>query len=106
MATRAETARAENARHGITPKARKKNRARKAHDKKRGAQANAHAGRKATYAFEKVPNGATRSRKSSRAGANRMKADSNLTLREGRKDRSSKVRNSKARIRSSRVRGH
>lgn len=106
MATRAESARAENARHGITPKAAKKNRARKTRAERRGARANAHAGRKATYAYETTASGKRPSRKSSRAGANRMKADANLNLRHTRAERSPETKSRKARIRSSRVRGH
>ncbi len=106
MATRAESRRAEEQRHGITPKARKRARAKKTRAQKLGAPHPAtHAGAKATYALEIPSKKGRASRKSTRASANRSKPDSNLVLREGRRKGSPESRSRRARARTRRVRG-
>lgn len=106
MATRAETHHAEEQRHGITPKARKRAKARRSRTEKLGAaHAKKHASNKASYALEVPSKKGRSSRKSTRASANRAKPDSNLVLREGRRKGSPENRARKARARTRRVRG-
>ncbi len=64
------------------------------------------AGKKATYVLEDQPAGQRPPRKSTRRAANRMKADTNLNLRETRLKTAPKARSRNAKARSTRVRGH
>jgi hypothetical protein len=106
MATRAEARHAEDQRHGITPRAKKRAKARKTRAEKLGKpHESGHAGAKASYAREAPSIGGRASRKSSRSSANRSKPDTNLNLREERDKRSPENRFRKARARGSRVRG-
>ena len=106
MATRAESARAASQRHGITPKARKRAKAKKSRAEKFGApHPSGHAGAKASYALEVPSKKGRSSRKSTRSSANRSKPDTNLNLREEITKRSPETRFRKARAKASRVRG-
>jgi hypothetical protein len=67
---------------------------------------NKRAERKATYALEKPSGDGRRSRKSTRASANRSKPDTNLNLREARQKGSPENRFAKAQARATRARGH
>ena len=106
MPTKSEELHAQQQRRGPTAKARKRAAAKKGHAEKFAApHATKHAGKKATYALEKPSKAGKSSRKSTRAGANRGKADTNLNLREERAKGSPESRFRKARAKSSRVRG-
>lgn len=106
MATASEQDRARKQRRGMTAKARRRRAARKSRAEKLSARhATEHARRKATYALEPVPQTGTPSRKSTRASANRRKADTNLNLREEMQKGSPESRFGKARAKSVRVRG-
>lgn len=106
MATKAESLHAEDQRHGPTPLARKRAKAKKTRAEKLGApHETKRAGKKASYARE-VPKGDRRpSRKSTRTSANRARPDTNLNLKEERQKGSPENRFRKARTRSVRVRG-
>jgi hypothetical protein len=65
----------------------------------------AHAGRKATHAFEDTPRGARRSRESTRGSANRAKSDAALNVTEEAKKGSPGNRARKARAMTIRARG-
>jgi hypothetical protein len=106
MATRAQSLHAEEQRHGVTERARKRKKARKTRAEKLGAPHEMkHAGKKASYARE-VPSAEGRSsRKSTRSSANRAKPDTNLNLREEREKGSPENRFRKAKTRGARVRG-
>ncbi len=106
MATRAERLRATSQRKGLTRKARKKASNRKSREQKHGPkQPMSHAEHKATYALETHSKTSRASRKSTRASANRIKADTNLNLREEMTKGSPEMRARKARSRATRVRG-
>jgi hypothetical protein len=106
MSTKAESLHAEGQRHGLTPKARKRAKARKTRAEKLGApHETEHAGKKASYALEVPSKDGRASRKSTRSSANRAKADSNLNLREERRKGSPENRARKAQARAGRVRG-
>jgi len=93
MATKSERAKAEETKKGTKPK-----RARKLAQRKTDAEKHQHhepkaAGKKATYEKEPAPaKGKRPSRKSTRAGANRSKPDTNLNLRSERAKSSPKAR--------------
>ena len=106
MATKAEAQHAEDIRHGMTPKARKRAKATKPRrEKLTVAHAAKRAGRKASYAKEVPAKNGKTSRKSTRKSANRAKPDTNLTLRQERRNRSPETRARRAIARRSRVRG-
>ena len=93
MATKSERVKAEEMKKGTKPK-----RARKLARRKTDAEKHQHhepkaAGKKATYEKEPAPPPGKRpSRKSTRAGANRSKPDTNLNLRSERAKSSPKSR--------------
>ena len=93
MATKSERVKAEEQKKGTKPK-----RARKLARRKTDAEKHVHhepkaAGKKATYEKEPAPpKGKRPSRKSTRAGANRSKPDTNLNLRSERAKSSPKAR--------------
>lgn len=106
MATRAQSLHAEEQRHGLTERARKRNKARKTRAEKLGSvHETRRAGKKASYAKEAQSTHGQPSRKSTRSSANRAKPDTNLNLREERRKSSPKNRFRKAKVRGSRVRG-
>ena len=106
MATKSERVHAEEQKHGPTPKAKKRAKARKTRaDKLSAPHENVHAGKKASYAREEPAADGRKSRKSSRSSANRSKPDTNLTLREQRAKSSPEARFRQAKARASRVRG-
>jgi hypothetical protein len=70
------------------------------------AHPNKHAEKKATYALEAPASDGRRSRKSTRASANRSKPDANFNLREMRQKGSPENRFAKAQARATRARGH
>ncbi|HXX68710.1 MAG TPA: hypothetical protein VEK07_16100 [Polyangiaceae bacterium] len=106
MATRSEQQHAEQERRGPTPRARKRAAARKSRREKFGtSHATEHAGTKASYALERPSREGKASRKSSRASANRAKADTNFNLREEMVKGSPQSRSAKARAKSATVRG-
>ena len=106
MATKAERARAEAEKKGPKPK-----RVRKLARRKLGAEKHEHhepiaAGKKATYEKEPAPpKGKRPSRKSTRAGANRSKPDTNLNLRSERAKSSPKARARAAKGKAIKTRG-
>lgn len=106
MATKAEQARAEKAKRGPKPK-----RVRKLAQRKTEAEKHEHheakaAGKKATYKKEPPPpKGKRPSRKSTRAGANRSKPDTNLNLRSERAKSAPKARARAAKRASTKTRG-
>lgn len=105
MSTRAEDLHAQEQRRGPTPKARKRAVAKKPRAKKfTVGHATKHAGAKAAYALEKPSKTGKASRKSTRASANRAKADTNLNLREEMTKGSPTSRFRKARAKGARVR--
>ena len=103
MATRSEQFHAAEQRQGAQPAKAKKKTQRST--PKRATRTNAHAWKKATYALEPRTKGRRPSRKSSRKSANRSKADTNLTLREGRQKGSPASRSGKARAKKITTRG-
>ena len=105
MATKAEKVHAEEQKHGLTPRAKKRAKAKKTPAQKAAPHENKHAGAKASYALEAPSKTGRASRKSTRKSANRAKPDTNLTLREERRKRSPDTRARKAKARVSRVRG-
>lgn len=106
MATKAESQHAEDIRHGVTPKARKRAKATKRRGEKLAVvHPTKRAGQKATYAQEAPAKTGKVSRKSTRKSANRSKPDTNLTLRQERRTRSPTTRARRATARKSRVRG-
>jgi hypothetical protein len=106
MATKAQSLHAEEQRHGLTDKARKRKKARKTRAEKLGApHETKHARKKATYALEAPTAEGQSSRKSTRSSANRAKPDTNLNLREVRRNGSPENRFRKDKTRGSRVRG-
>lgn len=106
MSTRAEKERADEQRHGETPAARKRAKARRTRAEKFGAaHPTARAGKKASYALERPSREGRASRKSTRAAANRMKADTNLNLREERQKGSPESRFRRSRVKAQRVKG-
>ena len=106
MATKAEQARAEEAKKGTKPK-----RARKLARRKSDAEKHMHhepkaAGKKATYEKEPAPAPGKRpSRKSTRGGANRSKPDTNLNLRSERAKSSPKARARASKSKATTTRG-
>ena len=106
MPTRAEELHAQQQRRGATPKARKRAAAKKVRSEKfAAAHENKHTGKKAAYALERPSKAGKASRKSTRGSANRVKADTNLNLREERVKGSPESRYRKARASRVRVRG-
>jgi hypothetical protein len=73
--------------------------------KRPASHESAHAARKATYAFEAHEEHKRPSRKSSRKGANRLKADLAFNLREEMTKGSPEARHAKAAAQARRVRG-
>ncbi len=106
MATKAEQARAESTKKGTKPK-----RARKLAQRKTDAEKHEHhepkaAAKKATYRKEPPPpKGKRPSRKSTRAGANRSKPDTNLNLRSERAKSAPKARAQAAKQKAVKTRG-
>lgn len=82
MATKSEKQRAESERKGLDPKKAKRQAMKLTNAEKHAAHANAHAGKKATYALDPQAAPGRPSRKSTRKGANHAKPDTNLTNRE------------------------
>ena len=106
MATKAERVHAEEQKHGPTPKAKKRAKAKKTRAEKLSTpHDNVHAAEKASYAREAPAADGKKTRKSSRSSANRAKPDTNLNLREQRAKASPEARFRKAKARASRVRG-
>lgn len=106
MATKAESVHAREQRHGLTPRARKRGKAKKTGaDRLGAAHESKRAGAKATYAQEAPSKSGRASRKSTRGSANRSKPDTNLVLRAERKVRAPTSRARRARARATRVRG-
>jgi hypothetical protein len=103
MATRSENFRAEEQRKG--PRA--ADGGARSTQKATASQEHAktHAEKKASYARELPAEGSQPSRKSTRKSANRSKPDTNLILRESRKNRSPEARFRKSAAQSKRVRG-
>lgn len=92
MATKSEQAKAEAAKKGTKPKRARKLARRKTKEEQAHHEPIA-AGKKATYEKEPAPpKGKRPSRKSTRAGANRSKPDTNLNLRSERAKSSPKAR--------------
>jgi len=113
MATKAEEYRSSQQRKGPKAKTRKRHASKVARQTKMSAPHERRAaGRKASYAAEgpSVEDRTTArkspSRKSTRKAANRAKADTNLTLREGRTKGSPTNRARKSRAKTSRARAH
>ena len=98
MATRAEEARYRSEREGAK-KAKKTKRAKGRHTEP------VRAGRKATVAKEEPSAAGRRSRKSTRAGKNRLKSDTNFNLREERAGRAPNTQARKAVARGKHPRG-
>jgi len=106
MATRAQRQHADSQRHGPSAKTKKRAAAKKARKEKLATRhADEHAAKKATYAIE-THGKARPSRKSTRASANRAKADTNFNLREEMTKGSPESRYRKASAKRGRVRGH
>jgi len=108
MATKAEQARVESER----ALARAHRAAREAEHRRLAARRtrpkshdSEHAGRKATYALEEHADGARASRKSTRKGANHLRADTNFNLREERGRRAPESEQRHAAARTKQVRG-
>lgn len=106
MATKSEQAKAEAAKKGTKPK-----RARKLARRKSDVEKHTHhepkaAGKKATYEKEPAPaKGKRPSRKSTRAGANRSKPDTNLNLRSERAKSAPKARARATKAKATTTRG-
>jgi hypothetical protein len=97
MATKAEARRAQDERHGPSPKARKRAQAKKTRaDKLAVVHESKRAGKKASYAREVPSKTGSVSRKSTRRSKNRSKPDSNLTLRQERRTRAPSARAERA----------
>lgn len=106
MATKAELVRQEQQRHGLAPKKRKREAARKTRAEKFAEpHRNDRAAGKASYPLEAPSKAGIASRKSSRSGGNRMKPDANLNLREERQKGSPTSLFRKGRAKTMRVRG-
>jgi hypothetical protein len=106
MATRAEQIRANQARKGPSPKAKKRHANKMAKLAKKGPRhANKTAGRKASFALEAGVSHGRPSRKSTRASANRSKEDSTLEIREEFVKTSPTNRMRKSRAKTLKVRG-
>ena len=107
MATKAEQARVlaereSSEKHRAKREAKRARAARKPRPK---SHESSHAGKKATYAFEEHTAEARPSRKSSRKGANRLKADANLNFREELTKGSTEARAVRGEAKGRRVRG-
>jgi hypothetical protein len=93
-------------RHGLTPKARKREAARKTRAEKLAEpHRNERAAIAASYRFEAPSKTGRASRKSGRGGGNRIKPDANLNLREERQKGSPTSRFRKVHAKTMRVRG-
>jgi hypothetical protein len=95
MATRAERFRAEQQRQAHTPP-----------QPERPETKAGHAEKKATFAREQQSSEARPSRKSSRGGKNRAKADAPLVISQEREQNAPETRFRAAEARETRVRGH
>jgi hypothetical protein len=105
MATKAEQLRQQQERHGISPKARKRDMAKTRAEKFGEPHPARRAARKASYALDVPSKEGVASRKSSRAAANRIKPDTNLNLREEQQKGSPTSRFRKTHAKGMRVRG-
>jgi hypothetical protein len=106
MATKAELIHQQQQRHGLGTKARLRAAAKKTNSKKLAEpHPNERAARKASYPLEAPSKTGIASRKSSRAGGNRIKPDANLNLREERQKSAPTSRFRKSHAKSTRVRG-
>jgi hypothetical protein len=102
MATKAEQFRSQESKHGPRPKART---SRKKAKSSEWSRKSAHAGSKATRAFEEAAPGKRPSRESTRGSANRAKADAALNVTEETRKGSPQNRARKQRVKNQRVRG-
>jgi hypothetical protein len=106
MATKSEQAKAEAAKKGPKPKRARKLARRKPKDEQHVHHEPKAAGKKATYEKEPAPaKGKRPSRKSTRAGANRSKPDTNMNLRSERAKSSPKSRAGASARKATKTRG-